>query len=102
MVLGLILVGVAILKSVNKPDYSKPWWEGAEVQQVCTSDGSEKCYTLHVTSDGESITQVSFPNGGYLYGDSECHEAADIYTYDQFCRFYDQEGRKWDVIPAGH
>lgn len=82
-----------------KKDYSKPWWKGTASQKVCSTEGNENCYTLSVYSDGETIDTINFPNGGYLSGDSECFEAASFYDYDQFCRFYDQQGRKWDVIP---
>jgi hypothetical protein len=81
--------------------YDKPWWSGTEAQQVCgTGENQSKCYTLQVSSDGEAIDTITFPNGGYLYGDSVCYKAAEgLYSFDRFCRFWDQEGRQWDVNP---
>jgi hypothetical protein len=80
--------------------YDKPWWSGTALQEVCTTGDTQKCYTLQVSSDGENIGTVYFPNGGYLYGDSECYQAAkDLYDFDRFCRFWDQEGRRWDINP---
>lgn len=81
--------------------YDKPWWTGTSYQRVCPAfDDSEDCYTLPVTSDGDNVTQISFPNGGYVYAtDSGCYQAASGYTFDRFCRFYDQENRLWDIDP---
>lgn len=98
----IIVIGVWVYNNLFKgDDYSKPWWEGSAVQQVCpTFDDGEQCYYLTVVSDGEQVTGVNFKNGGYLYGSSECHKAAeDLYDYDRFCRFWDQENRKWDISP---
>lgn len=81
--------------------YDKPWWSGTEYQKVCgTEEYEDKCYTLAVYSDGESIDTIYFDNGGYLNGESECFKAASgLYDFERFCRFYDQESRLWDVIP---
>ena len=86
--------------SFIKKDYSKPWWEGVASQKVCSTGDNQNCYTLSVYSDGQAIESISFPNGGYVRGDSECFKAASFSGYDQFCRFFDQQGRKWDVIPV--
>lgn len=100
--IGLIIIVAICWWGYNhfiKKDYSKPWWEGTAAQEVCSTGDSQTCYRLSVYSDGEGIDTIYFPDGGYLSGDSECFEAASIYNYDHFCRFYDQEGRLWDVIP---
>lgn len=79
--------------------YSKPWWTGSEYQKVCNNSG-DKCYTLAVYSDGESIEKITFPNGGYLVpSGTSCHKAAEQYTFSQFCEFVDSEGNSWDIIP---
>lgn len=112
--LGALIVGLVVVlviggvllnwggslwdKYVKK--YDKPWWEGTQSQEVCATGQYEgSCYTLPVFSDGDQIYRVNFPNGGYLYGSSECYKAADIYDFDRFCRFWDQENRLWDINP---
>lgn len=95
----LAFKGLGYVNNKYIKKYDKPWWSGTKLQRVCTTGGGGNCYSLSATSDGENINIISFPNGGYLYGESECFQAASFYDYDRFCRFYDQEGRKWDVIP---
>ena len=101
-ILGLIVIIALCWWGYNhfvKKDYSKPWWKGAATQRVCATGYNQDCNNQLVYSNGDSIDSISFPNGGYLHGYSECFEAASFYEYDQFCRFYDQQGRKWDVTP---
>lgn len=80
--------------------YDKPWWSGVQDMKVCQAFGNENCYTVPVSSNGEEIVSISFPNGGYLTAyDSECAKAASFYDFDRFCRMWDSENRKWDILP---
>lgn len=98
--IGVILMAVLVWAVFfrSSVDYSKPWFEGTEAQRVCSGE-TGSCYNLPTYSNGEQVVQVNFPNGGYLHGESECFEAADIHEYDRFCRFTDQDGNGWDIIP---
>lgn len=106
-IIGLIIFGLIIWWAYSTffgKDYSKPWWDGTQSLLVCdvtTSNLSrEYCYTLPVTSNGDYVTRVSFPNGGYLVAnDSNCYEAASFYNFEQFCNVLDQQGRRWDIVP---
>lgn len=83
-----------------KKDYSIPWWTGSEYAKVCDASDDTKCYTLLVESNGEVITRVNFPNGGYISPSStECVKAASFYEFDQFCSITEDDGKEWDVIP---
>ena len=93
---GLILLGVWFL--FLRPDYSKPWWNGNEVQKVCATTGSGNCYNLVVSSDGENVNEISLPNGGYIEAQSsECAKASQL-NDARLCRMWDSENVKWDIM----
>ncbi|MFM9877911.1 MAG: hypothetical protein ACKVOG_08705 [Rhodoglobus sp.] len=107
-VVVVILIGIFLWNQVVVPGwekyvvkYDKPWWNGNESMRVCEAFGDESCYSLVVGSTGEEIVSIYFPSGGYLYADDwECAKAAEgLYDYDRFCRMWDSEGRKWDILP---
>ena len=80
-----------------KKDYSKPWWNGVANQEVCDAFDGNQCYTLSVNSDGQKITQVNFPNGGYITpASSSCDKEA---SGGKFCTFFEDNGKEWDVFP---
>lgn len=85
----------------NRDDYSKPWWDGTSTQQVCpTRYDGQRCYNVSVVSDGQQVTDIYVPSRGYLYGSSECYEAAEgLYQFDRFCRFWGQNGEVYDINP---
>lgn len=105
-IFGLVVFGLIVWwawGNFSKPDYSKPWWTGREIVKACKVPyySVNSCYTLPVDSNGEEITRLNFNNGGYfeIYN-SECHEAASSYNYKQFCTFIDNDGTRWDFLPA--
>jgi hypothetical protein len=107
VLLAIIIAGFLGFKGygiITKKDYSKPWWTGTELVYACKTPyyNISSCYKLRVTSNGEEITRLDFNNGGYFIIDnSECVEAAkDLYNYDQFCSFFEEDGTRWDVLPS--
>lgn len=99
---GVILFGVVIWIgwSFISTDYSKPWWNGNEYQKVCSTTGTEDCYELVVSSDGQNITGISMPNGGYITGaSSECVKASQLIDA-RLCRMWTVDGIKWDIMKS--
>lgn len=86
-------------KYVNK--YEKPWWTGTQNLRVCDAFDASKCYRLPVTSNGEQVVRVDFPNGGYLVPqNATCAKVGmSAYAVDRFCSVLDQSGKEWDIIP---
>lgn len=106
--IAIVLVGVGIYwlftsDAIEEWRYGKTWWDGVETLEVCgaTPETEGQCYMLQVASEDGLPTTIYFPNGGYLTArDISCHKAADgLYSFDRFCRFWDQDGRKWDIQP---
>lgn len=96
----LIFIGWLVYDKWIKTDYSKPWWTGTQTFRVCKVPyyDDSGCYRLPVTSDGERITRVSLPNGGYFdkIGSTTCHKAGDK-SIGRFCEFF-ESGTRWDVL----
>ncbi len=104
LVIILVLIGWVFKIGPFGKDYSKPWFDGNEVNLVCKRpyNHNSDCSRLLTSSDGEVITGVQFSNGDYLDAyDSECYEAASDYNFDQVCQVWDKDGSSWDIMPAG-
>jgi hypothetical protein len=99
IIIGIILVIIFSIWGYNRYQdnkFSKPWWRGKAYQQVCDWQGI-KCYILPVTvSSGSQAVNMTFPNGGSVYGYMACHKR---YGGGRFCDFFDQEGNQWDILP---
>lgn len=101
--LGLLIGG--IWWHNNRVDYSKPWFSGIETVNACKApyNSVDECYKLNVSSDGETLNTLYFNNGGYFnLTNVECVKAAESYSFDRFCRFIDNDGSRWDILPIGH
>lgn len=98
----LLCGGVYWLFFVDRTDYTKPWFRGTQTVEVCEVDvdSENDCYWLKAYSNGDKITTIYFQKGGYLSASStSCHKAASIYSYKRFCRFWDQDGDRYDINP---
>lgn len=97
--LGIVVIALAtwgIINFFHHPNYSKPWWNGSEYQQVCLIGSDGGCYSLLADSDGTTVTTVHFTNGGYIYpsGEVTCDQDKEI---GRWCDFQDSQGRNWEV-----
>lgn len=68
--------------------------ESVELDWTMTTDACNQntgsCYTLDVETDGENVTRVNFPNGGYRDVDySDCSEG--------YCYITDEDGTEWEI-----
>lgn len=47
-------------------DYSKTWWSGTSVQNVCVvhNPNDSSCFNASVTAENGRVTSLSLPNGG--------------------------------------
>lgn len=91
----LILIGWWAWNHFFRTDYSKPWWTGTQRERVCQI-GPGNCYVLPIVSDGNNVTQISFPNGGYAtLLSSSCGKATSF--NGRYCEAVDTEDRTWEV-----
>jgi len=70
----------------NNWDSIKDYLSGSESVEACTDSG---CYTLDADISNGQITQITFPNEGYLYFSADIDENGNASDSDN-------DGRNWD------
>lgn len=91
-----VLLGCESHKDIpTKEDIISEDWDevmmnmnGQEFIEAC-SDDSGNCYTLVADISNGTITQIYFPNGGYLYFDADLDSSGEASDTDE-------DGNGWD------
>jgi len=81
-----------------KKDYSKPWWSGVGIQNVCVIHvvGNLNCYSLSVSAEGKKVMSLTLPGGQYnAVVSTECGYVSEI--NERYCEIVDSKGNEWEV-----
>ena len=106
LALLLILVGsflsACTISNVNTTDRTirnRPFFLGESEVLVCKRPYYENssCFVGRAFSNGDEITTISFPNGGYVKAkDTECNVTA--IGNHPVCLVWDQQDNTWDIF----